>query len=131
MAEPADAVEGGAERRSDPSPAAGRAPSDPRRIDWDEVRRLYEAGEMQVLAIRAAFGLTEKQLRWRREREGWPPRRSVDVRCTSYVAPAATPDEIGQSLAALIGIEIERLKRRLARKRLDQTDARLLAELAK
>ena len=46
--------------------------------DWGEIRRLYEETPMSVAAIRERFGLSEFQLRQRREAELWAPRPPID-----------------------------------------------------
>src|SRR5690554_778088 len=42
--------------------------------DWYAVRAAYADGEMTLATLYDTFGVTEAQVRYRRERDGWPPR---------------------------------------------------------
>jgi hypothetical protein len=50
---------------------------DKKKINWPYVRRIYELTAIPTVEILKRFGLTESQLRHRRESEGWQPRPSV------------------------------------------------------
>lgn len=45
-------------------------------VNWVAVRHAYCEGKQSLVEICRQYGLTNRQLRYRREKEGWPPRQS-------------------------------------------------------
>jgi len=68
-------------------------------IDWEGVRRAYEAGEEPLRRIRARFGVGVRALRERRIAEGWTPR-------------SAAPAEMGRFRLAGLRKEREEMEAR-------------------
>lgn len=48
-------------------------------VDWAAVRIAYEARDSTEAEIRALYGITENQLRYRREKENWTKRSARKV----------------------------------------------------
>lgn len=48
-------------------------------VDWGAVRRDYEAGDLRIALIARRHGITDCQIRYRREREGWYVRKARTV----------------------------------------------------
>ena len=49
-------------------------------LDWAAVQRDYEASDGTLLQICERFGISEAQLRYRRERHGWKLRNDWSLR---------------------------------------------------
>ena len=55
-------------------------------VRWDDVRAEYESRQFMPVAICRRHGITEAQLRYRREQEGWISLRAKPVRQNALVA---------------------------------------------
>lgn len=77
-AEPAGAVADNGGRDAQANGGAGPPTEAP--VDWAAVRRAYEESGETVAGILRRFGVTARQLRYRRETEGWRIRPSTGGR---------------------------------------------------
>jgi hypothetical protein len=100
-------------------------------VDWEEMRRAYELSGETVSAIRARFGLTESQLRRRREAEGWTARPPIAKRGPLPRRKAVGTDVIELRLNKLLTIGIAMLEKSLAEEGLTEANARALKELCR
>jgi len=98
-----------------------------RKIDWAAVRAAYEDGGEPVKAIRARFGISEWEMRVRREAEGWQVRR----RLFPVAERLPTLRTLHRRIAWLIGDSIDKLQARIADEGFNADTARLLAGLCR
>jgi hypothetical protein len=54
-------------------------------LDWLAIRQDYESRALQPKDIRLRYGISESQLRYRREQEGWVPVRLRAVRRSELI----------------------------------------------
>jgi transposase-like protein len=63
--------------------------------DWRRVRAVYVEGCETIEAIASRFGVSASAISWRREFEGWPPRRNAMQAQAECISSAqAQPDGI-------------------------------------
>lgn len=79
-------------------------------VDWDAVRRLYEAGEVPVRAIRAAHGLTGYRLRKAYREGGWRRRPQVARPGPNQGRQSVDPDLVARRLVRLLSAKIKPLQ---------------------
>ncbi len=99
-------------------------------VDWADVRQAYERNEESVAAIQRRFGLTARELRQRRESEGWTPRAPVAKRAISPATSNKTVD-LEQRLTSLVAAGVDSLTKQFAKEELNIGTARVLTELCR
>lgn len=102
------------------------------RIDWAEVRRVYELRQEPVTRILARFGLKPSELRKVREREDWEDRPAVGVPLRLTAGQVNEVAALGTRLLRNYRAQLGRLDRNVAlHEAPSDLDARALAELTR
>lgn len=102
-----------------------------RRIDWREVRRVYELGADSVPAIIERFGLKPYQLRKVREAENWTTRRPAAKPGPLQGHKPVGADALDFRLHRLVAIGTGMLEQKVAEQGMTEANARTLRELCR
>ncbi|MEX1180769.1 MAG: hypothetical protein WEB63_08175 [Cucumibacter sp.] len=106
--------------RPAPDGAVLRAPDAP--IDWQAIKRDYEAGKSAVTAIEARYGVTQAQLYWRADQDGWTKRRRfARVSRTQLIA----------RLFHVLETQISKLEERMTQKPFGEQEVRILSNMSR